>query len=353
MHMTVTVAVAGASGYAGGEVLRLLAAHPHVNIGAVTAHTQAGARVGDVHPHLVSLADRILQPTTAESLAGHDVVVLALPHGTSATIAAQLPSTTLVLDLGADHRLTQASDWEHYYGGQYSGAWTYGMPELHCATGDTQRDKLSSTRRIAVPGCNVTAVTLGMQPAVTAGLVDTTALTAVLAVGYSGAGKSLKPHLLAAEALGSAMPYAVGGSHRHIPEIMQNLRSAGASDVNLSFTPILVPMSRGILATISAPLVAGAEAPTTKELHTLWQATYANEPFMTVLPAGRWPTSGATTGSNTAHMQVAWDDRARRITVVCAIDNLVKGTAGAAIQSMNIALGFKETLGLTTEGVTP
>lgn len=352
MHMTVTVAVAGASGYAGGEFLRLAQGHPHLELGALTAHTQAGLPLGAVHPHIPALAHRTLLATTIDNLAHHDVVVLALPHGASAEIAAQLPATTLVIDLGADHRLADPHEWEHYYGSSHAGTWPYGMPELIRAHGPAQRQLLGDTRRIAVPGCNVTAVTLATQPFVASPHIDTTALTAVLAVGYSGAGKTLKPHLLAAEALGSAQPYAVGGSHRHIPEIVQNLSIAGAENVAISFTPVLVPMSRGILATVTAPPAPGV-TPATDELHAHLTATYAHEPFVDVLPPGVWPSTATTTGANTAYVNVTYDQRANRIVMMCALDNLVKGTAGAAIQSLNIAQGLTEQAGLTTTGVAP
>jgi N-acetyl-gamma-glutamyl-phosphate reductase len=347
--MTVRVAVAGASGYAGGEVLRLLSGHPEVEVGALTAQASAGDPLGRHHPHLRSLADRVLGPTTPDALAGHDVVVLALPHGASGEIAAALPDDVLVLDCGADHRLADAGAWEQFYGSAHAGTWPYGMPEL-ITGGGRQRDALVGARRVAVPGCNVTAVTLGLQPGVAAGLVDPTDVVAVLAVGYSGAGKGLKPHLLASEALGSAAPYAVGGTHRHIPEIEQNLRAAGAAEVRVSFTPVLVPMSRGILATTTAPLAPGADP---AAVRAAWVEAYADEPFVEVLPEGRWPTTAATVGANTALVQVAVDGRAGRVVTVCALDNLVKGTAGAAVQSMNLALGLAETAGLTTTGVAP
>ncbi|MDR3068140.1 MAG: N-acetyl-gamma-glutamyl-phosphate reductase [Cellulomonas sp.] len=358
IRMTFTVAVAGASGYAGGETLRLLAAHPQVAIGALTANTSAGTRLGEHHPHLRSLADRELVATDAAALAGHDVVVLALPHGASGAIAAELRQIeragSVVLDLGADHRLVDAADWRAYYGSEHAGTWTYGMPELirggDLAAGDTQRARLAGTDRIAVPGCNVTAVTLGLQPGVATGLVDTDDLVAVLAVGYSGAGKGLKPHLQAAEALGSAQPYAVGGTHRHIPEIVQNLRAAGAGDVAISFTPVLVPMSRGILATVTAPVGAGVS---TAQAREVWRTAYADEPFVEVLPDDVWPTTAMVVGANTALVQVAVDAKAGRLVTVTAIDNLVKGTAGGAVQSMNLALGLPETTGLVREGVAP
>jgi N-acetyl-gamma-glutamyl-phosphate reductase len=350
MHMVVSVAVAGASGYAGGEVLRILLGHPDVEIGALTAHRNAGDRLGAHHQHLRPLAERMLVPTEPAELAGHDVVVLALPHGASGAIAAELPPTTLVLDLGADHRLTDAAAWNAYYGGDYHGSWPYGLPELILAEGGRQRDRLTGARRVAVPGCNVTAVTLGLQPGVAAGVVEPEDLVAVLANGYSGAGKALKTHLLAAEALGAAAPYAVGGVHRHIPEIEQNLVAAGGGDVRISFTPTLVPMARGILATATARLASGVSA---EEVRRAWAEAYADEPFVHLLPEGQWPTTAATLGANTALVQVAVDERAGRVVTVTAIDNVVKGTAGAAVQSMNLALGLPEIAGLTTVGVAP
>ena len=345
----ITVAVAGASGYAGGEVLRLLLSHPDVEIGALTAASSAGTALGAHHPHLVPLAGRVLQPTTTETLAGHDVVFLGLPHGESGAVAAQLGDDTLVIDLGADFRLESSADWTEFYGGEHAGTWPYGMPELIVGDG-RQRDALAGVKRIAVPGCNVTAVTLGIQPAVAAGLVAATDLVAVLANGYSGAGKAPKPHLIASEALGAASPYGVGGTHRHVPEIMQNLRRAGAGEVTVSFTPTLVPMARGILATTTARLADGIDV---DAVRAAYEAVYDDEPFIHLLPEGQWPTTAATLGANTAQLQLAVDERARRLVVVSAIDNLVKGTAGGALQSINTALGLPQTLGLTTEGVAP
>ncbi|TCI99915.1 N-acetyl-gamma-glutamyl-phosphate reductase [Aeromicrobium sp. IC_218] len=343
----IRVAVAGASGYAGGEVLRLLLQHPQVEIGALTAASSAGSRLVEHQPHLTALHDRVLEPTDAQTLSGHDVVFLGLPHGHSGAVAATLGDDALVVDLGADHRLTSAQDWADYYGGDHAGTWPYGLPELLTADG-RQRDVLPGVGRIAVPGCNVTAVTLGLQPAVNAGLVQPTDLVAVLANGFSGAGKAAKPHLLASEGLGSASAYGVAGAHRHNPEIVQNLRSAGAGEVSISFTPTLVPMARGILATATARLTGDAA-----DVRAAYEKAYADEPFVHLLPEGVWPTTAAVLGSNNAFVQVAVDERAGRLVTVTAIDNLVKGTAGGAIQSMNLALGLPETTGLPTEGVAP
>ena len=348
--MSYSVAVAGASGYAGGEVLRLLASHPAMTVTTVTAHSNAGSPLIAHQPHLRSLAHLTLQPTTAEVLAGHDVVVLALPHGHSAEIAAQLGPDTVVLDCGADHRLQDAQDWAVYYGGEHAGAWSYGLPELLTADGGRQRAALVGARRIAVPGCNVTAVSLGLAPGIAAGLIEATDLVAVLAVGPSGAGKSLRTDLLASELLGSAHAYGIGGAHRHNPEIRQNLRTAGAAEVTLSFTPVLVPMSRGILATSTARIRPGV---TEAQLRAAWEAAYADEPFVHVLPAGTQPRTADTVGSNAALIGLAVDERAGRLVTTTALDNLGKGTAGAAVQSANLALGLPETDGLTADGVAP
>jgi N-acetyl-gamma-glutamyl-phosphate reductase len=348
--MSLSVAVAGASGYAGGEVLRLLAGHPEFSVTTVTAFTNAGEKLGTVHPHLRSLADLTLVETTAENLAGHDVVFLALPHGKSGEITAALDDATLVLDCGADHRLTDPAQWQKFYGSEYFGAWPYGLPELVLAGGNKQRDNLVGATRIAVPGCNVTAITLGLAPGIRAGVIEPDDLVAILAVGTSGAGKTLSTGLLASEIMGSASAYAVGGVHRHTPEIIQNLTAAGGAGVTVSFTPMLVPMSRGILATSTAKLVPGT---TEARVREAFEAAYADEPFVHLLPAGQFPRTADTVGANTALVGLAVDQAAGRVVTITAIDNLVKGTAGAAIQSANIALGLPETMGLNQNGVAP
>jgi len=347
--MVFSVAVAGASGYAGGELLRLLAAHPDFEVRTVTAHSNSGQRLIDVQPHLRSLSHLVLGDTDAATLAGHDVVFLALPHGASGALTAQLPEDTLVVDCGADHRLENEADWAAFYGGDYFGAWAYGVPELPVA-GGRQRDRLVGARRIAAPGCNASTVALALAPGILAGVIEAADIVAVLAVGPSGAGKSLKVPNLAAEILGSANPYAVGGSHRHIPEIQQSLRWAGATDPTVSFTPVIVPMSRGILATSTARLVPGTTAAAVREA---WESAYADEPFVHVLPSGQFPRTADVLGANTALIGLAIDEAAGRVITVAAVDNLVKGTAGAAIQSANIALGLSETRGLSTNGVAP
>ncbi|BAJ73238.1 acetylglutamate semialdehyde dehydrogenase [Microbacterium testaceum StLB037] len=349
--MTLSVAVSGASGYAGGEILRLLADHPDVEIRTVTAHSSAGQPLLAHQPHLRSLAHLELQATTPEILAGHDVVFLALPHGQSAQYTDALADTPLVIDAGADHRLTSSDDWAAFYGGAHAEPWAYGVPELPVA-GGKQRENLRGVTRIAAPGCNASTVSLSLAPGVAAGVIDPGDIVSVLAVGPSGAGKSAKTNLLASEILGTANPYAVGGTHRHIPEIRQALAAAGASadGIRISFTPVLVPMARGILATSSAPIRDGA---TDAEIRAAWEDAYADEPFVHLLPEGVFPRTADVLGANIASIGLAIDRAANRVVAVAAVDNLVKGTAGAAVQSMNIALGLAETTALPVNGVAP
>ncbi|MEV7885344.1 N-acetyl-gamma-glutamyl-phosphate reductase [Streptomyces sp. NPDC002817] len=342
--MAVRAAVAGASGYAGGEVLRLLLAHPEVEIGALTGNSNAGQKLGTLQPHLLPLADRVLQETTADVLAGHDVVFLALPHGQSAAVAEQLGPDVLVVDMGADFRLKDAADWETFYGSPHAGTWPYGLPELPGA-----RAALEGSKRIAVPGCYPTAVSLALFPAYVAGLAENEAVI-VAASGTSGAGKAPKANLLGSEVMGSMSPYGVGGGHRHTPEMIQNLSGAAGEPVSVSFTPTLAPMSRGILATCSAKARDGVTA---ESVRAAYEKAFADEPFVHLLPEGQWPATASVHGSNAVQIQVAYDEAAGRIIAISAIDNLTKGTAGGALQSMNIALGLDESTGLSTIGVAP
>ncbi|WP_323793560.1 N-acetyl-gamma-glutamyl-phosphate reductase [Nocardioides sp.] len=338
------IAVAGASGYAGGEVLRLLLGHPGVEIGALTGGSNAGQPLGALQPHLVPLADRVLEATTPETLAGHDVVFLGLPHGQSGEIAAALGDDVIVIDCGADFRLADAALWERFYGGAHAGTWPYGLPEL-----PGQRAVLAGASRIAVPGCYPTVSTLTLAPAIAAGIIEPDVVV-VAASGTSGAGKAAKPHLLGSEVMGNASAYGVGGVHRHTPEIIQNLGGLTDADVSVSFTPMLVPMSRGILATCSAPLSGDLTA---QEAYDVYAKAYADEPFVHLLPSGMWPQTQSVLGSNSVHVQVTVDTDARRLVAVGAVDNLAKGTGGAAVQCMNLALGLEEGLGLTTVGIAP
>lgn len=343
-------AVVGASGYAGGEILRLLLEHPDVEIGALTAASSAGTALGRIHPHLLPLADRVLVETSPEAVADHDVVFLALPHGYSAALVARLCEDVVVIDCGADFRLADGTAWRTYYDTPYAGQWPYGLPELALADGGVQRARLSGARRIAVPGCYPTAVSLALAPGLAAGVVEPDDITVVAASGTSGAGKALKPHLLGSEVMGAMSPYGVGGVHRHTPEIEQNLSLAAGADVRVSFTPTLAPMPRGILATCTARLRPGATA---EQVRTAWAQRYAGEAFVHLLPEGAWPSTASVVGSNSAVVQVAVDGRAGRVVAIAAIDNLTKGTAGAAVQCLNLAAGWDETTGLPVAGVAP
>jgi N-acetyl-gamma-glutamyl-phosphate reductase len=412
MRVVVRVGVAGASGYAGGELLRLLLGHPDVEIGALTAGDSAGTVLAAHHPHLVPLATRVLDPTTPDRLAEHDVVFLALPHGRSATLAGQLPEDIVIVDCGADFRLAEPADWVRWYGTDHAGTWPYGLPEL-----PGSREKLRGARRIAVPGCYPTAASLALAPALAHRLVQPS-VDVVAFSGTSGAGRSLKPHLLGSEVMGSASAYGVGGTHRHTPEIAQNLAAVAGKRVAVSFTPVLAPMPRGILAVCTAPLACaavtkltgGAERAGEAELagatnlagdaewaseaeaagatrfsggteraddaelagtakfaggtervgdtvagaiENAYRTAYQDEPFVHVLPAGAWPDTKDVLGSNCVHLQVTVDQDAGRLVAVAAIDNLTKGAAGAAVQCMNLALGLPETAGLPTVGVAP
>lgn len=358
-------------------MLRVLAAHPAFEVTTVTGDSSAGSKLGRHMPHIPSLKDMVIRPTTPEVLNGHDIIVLALPHGVSGALAEKLHANCAIVDLGADHRLESRDAWAQYYGGDFHQPWVYGMPELIVGKGADggyrrQREKLQGASLIAGPGCNVTAVTLAFQPALAAGLVQPDDIEADLAVGYSGAGKNLKrPNLLAAEALGSATPYSVGGVHRHIPEIVQNLKHAAAAlsnddrnglgfadqshgnNIVVGFTPILVPMARGILAVVSAKLSDKGEAMNDESIREIFAKVYQDQRFIEMLDAGYMPATASVLGSNEAQVQVAVDRNAKRLYGFAAIDNLNRGTAGQAVQSLNIALGLPEDQGLTTIGVAP
>ena len=351
MRMGYTAAVVGASGYAGGELLRLIDAHPDLEVGPLGAAGNAGRLLGELHPQLPGLADRRLLAPDELPLDDADIVFLALPHGESAAIAARLTGP-VVIDLGADFRLADAEQWTSYYGGPHAGTWPYGLPEL-----PGLRVALTGARRIANPGCYPTAVALALAPLLAAGAVRPDDIVVTAASGTSGAGRSAKPNLLGSEVMGDLTAYKVG-SHQHVPEMRQSLSAAAGTDVALSFTPVLAPMPRGILASCSAPI---ADAATEEDLREMLAAAYADEPFVTVLPAGQWPHTAATAGSNSCHLQVACDAQAGprgrasggRAVVVAAIDNLGKGAAGQAVQNANLALGLPETTGLSANGIAP
>jgi N-acetyl-gamma-glutamyl-phosphate reductase len=342
--MGVRTAVVGASGYSGGELLRFLDVHPDLEVGPLVAGGNAGRRLGELHPQLVSLADRVLVDSASPELADAELVFLALPHGAAGPVVAALSPDTYVVDIGADYRLADASDWQRWYGGEHPGTWTYGLPELPGA-----REGIAGKLRVANPGCYATAVQLGLAPLLAAGLVEPLDLVVVAGSGTSGAGRSPVVEQLATEVMSDLSPYKVGGTHRHIGEIRQSLRAVAGSEVSLSFTPMLVPMPRGILATCTARLRAGVDA---RALRAAF-GCYDDEPFVTLLPEGQLPHTGATSGSNSAHLQVVADGDPGRAVVLVALDNLGKGAAGQAIQNANLMLGLPETTGLPLNGVAP
>jgi N-acetyl-gamma-glutamyl-phosphate reductase len=367
--MGARVAVAGASGYAGGELLRLLAGHPELELAAVTADSSAGKTVGQLHPHLAGapgLAELTLQRHDPAALAGCDLVFLALPAGRSAPFASSLPAELMIVDLGPDFRLADPAAWERHYSGPHPGRWVTGLPELPGA-----RAAIRASRRVAAPGCYATAAMLALVPVVAAGLAEPGDIVIVAASGTSGAGRSLRTDLLASEVMGSMSAYAVAGAHRHTPEVEQALAEAAATagqasaeggeaarssaavagGVSVSFTPVLAPMARGILATCTARLTRPEI--TTGELREAIAEAYEGEPFISLLPVSAWPATASVAGSNGVHLQVAADARSGRAVVVAAIDNLGKGAAGQAIQNANLMLGLRETAGLTAIGVAP
>ncbi len=344
--MGVRVAVAGASGYAGGELLRLILGHPSLELGPVAAGTSAGAPVTSVHPQLPDLTAHTLGPADPDLLGSADLVFLALPHAESAALAAALPGGTAVVDLSASFRLADPAGWASYYRTPHAGTWTYGLPELPGA-----RERIGSARRVASPGCYATAAIVALAPLLAAGLAEPRDIVIVAASGTSGAGRTPSAALLATEVMGAVSAYQVGGSHRHTPEIEQALAGAAGQPPTISFTPLLAPMPRGILATCTARLAA--TRPGSEALREALAAAYQGEPFVHVLPDGQWPTTAATAGSNAVHLQATADPHAGRAVVVAALDNLGKGAAGQAIQAANLMLGLPETAGLTIHGIAP
>ncbi|BCJ57127.1 N-acetyl-gamma-glutamyl-phosphate reductase [Micromonospora endophytica] len=352
--MGIQVAVAGASGYAGGELLRLLAGHPEFDLVTATAHSKAGQRLDAVHPQLTGL-DMTFVETVPDVLADADLVFLALPHGESAALAAQLPAGVRIVDLGADHRLTDSDAWTRYYGGPHAGAWTYGLPEL-----PGQRERIAASTRVANTGCYAATITLALAPLIAAGVAQPADVVVVAASGTSGAGRAAKAHLLGSEVMGDLSPYKVG-AHQHVPEIKQATGATG-----LSFTPVLAPMPRGILATVTA-LPAGNAADSTAgnvadstagnaadaDPRAVLARAYADAPFVHLLPEGRWPHTAATLGGNSCHLQATVDVDSGRLIVVAALDNLGKGAAGQAVQNANLMFGLPETTGLSSWGVAP
>ena len=335
-------AVIGASGYTGGELLRLLSGHPQFEVAVVSAHSNAGEQVTSIHPQLQSYAGRRFVASDEIDFSSIELVFLALPHGESAALVSKIPSNVKIVDLGADFRLEEASQWEKYYGGEHAGAWVYGLPEL--ASG--QRDAIKSESRVANPGCYATSISLGIAPAV--GIIDVSDIVVVAASGTTGAGRSAKINLIASEVMGSLTSYKFGGVHQHTPEIEQAISAVAQKPAKISFTPILAPMPRGILSTITAKL---NQSLTTQQAHELYVKAYSSELFVDVLPLGQMPKTSALTGSNKVQIQVAVDDHTNRLVISVAIDNLGKGAAGQAIQNANLICGLAEDAGLSMDGL--
>ena len=335
-------AVIGASGYAGGELLRLLAIHPHFEVTVVSAHSNAGEQVTSVHPQLQSYAGRQFVAVDSIDFSQVELVFLALPHGESAALIAMIPAQVKIVDLGADYRLEDADQWEKYYGGKHAGSWVYGLPELAPA----QREAIKKESKVANPGCYATSISLGIAPAV--GAIDVSDIVVVAASGTTGAGRSAKINLIASEIMGSLTSYKFGGVHQHTPEIEQALSAVAQTEAKISFTPILAPMPRGILSTITAKLT---QPLTTQQAHELYAKHYADEFFVDLLPLGQMPKTSAVTGSNKVQVQVAVDEHTKRLVVSVAIDNLGKGAAGQAIQNANLICGLSEISGLALDGI--
>ena len=335
------VGVIGASGYAGGELLRLLDTHPQFEVCAVTAHSNAGELITSIHPHLTSYAGRTFSAFTPADFDCCELIFLALPHGESASVIASLHSEAKIVDLGADYRLEDSASWLKYYGGTHAGTWTYGAPELPGA-----RELIVKSNRVANPGCYATAIALGTAPA--AKIADISDVVVVAASGTTGAGRSAKINLIASEVMGSLSSYKFGGVHQHTPEIEEAITRATGVSAKISFTPILAPMPRGILATITMKLLPGVSK---EQARAAYQSAYSREEFVSLLPETVMPKTSSVLGSNSVAMQVAIDEHTNRLVVSVSIDNLVKGAAGQAIQNANIMCGLGENLGLTAQGI--
>ena len=335
-------AVIGGSGYAGGELLRLLSLHPTFDVTVVSAHSSAGELIQSVHPQLQSYKDQSFVSNDKIDFSEIGLVFLALPHGESAALIAKIPAQIKIVDLGADYRLEDRAAWEKYYGGNHAGSWVYGLPELS----KKQRAAIAKESRVANPGCYATSIALGVAPALP--FIDASDIVVVAASGTTGAGRNAKINLIASEVANSLTSYKLGGVHQHTPEIEQAISSLREKPAKISFTPILAPMPRGILSTITARLT---QSVTVEEVHSIYSDYFSADFFIDVLPLGQLPKTNSITGSNKASMQIAVDEHTNRLVVSVAIDNLGKGAAGQAIQNANIICGLAETTGLIHDGI--
>lgn len=335
------IGLIGGSGYAGGELLRLLAGHPHFEVVAVSAHSNAGEEITSIHPQLHSYAGRKFSAFSADEFSQCELIFLALPHGESAKLIALLPHTVKIVDLGADYRLKSEDSWKKYYGGDYTGSWVYGIADLPGKSAE-----IAQSSRVANPGCYATSIALGAAPA--SSFADLSDVVVVAASGTTGAGRTAKINLIASEVAGSLSSYKFGGVHQHTPEIEETLASITGQNVKVSFTPILAPMPRGILSTITVKLT---KAISLEQVRDAYVQYYENSMFVTLLPEGQMPKTSSVLGSNFAQLQVAIDAHTNRLVVSVAIDNLGKGAAAQALHNANLIAGFAATDGLLGNGL--
>ena len=334
------IAVVGASGYAGGELLRLLAGHPKFEISYIAAGSNAGELIANLHPQLTNFAGRKFESTNVEMINKCQLAFIALPHGESAKLISRVDKNVKIVDLGADFRLQNPESWQKYYGGEHAGSWVYGLPEL------VDHKEISMSTQVANPGCYATAIALSVAPAIS--IIDCEDIVVVAASGTTGAGRSAKVNLIGSEVMNNLTSYKFGGVHQHTPEIEEVLSKIGKKNVKISFTPILAPMPRGILATVTAKLTTKTSI---ENVQDLFSSYYKNSKFVTLLATGSMPMTSAVLGSNNAQIQVAIDEHVGRLVVSTAIDNLGKGAAGQAIQNANLMCDLSEDLGLQNLGV--
>jgi len=333
-------AVVGASGYAGGELLRLLSNHPKFKLSYIAAGSNAGEPITNLHPHLTNFAGRNFEETEIAKINNSDLVFIALPHGESAKLISQIDPKVKIVDLGADFRLVDGKKWEKYYGGKHAGSWVYALPEL------VDHKLISSANKVANPGCYATAIALSIAPALS--LINAEDIVVVAASGTTGAGRSAKVNLLGSEVMNNLSSYKFGGIHQHTPEIEQILSSISKASVKISFTPVLAPMPRGILATVTAKLTQQSSA---EQIREIYQSFYSGSKFVRLLPVGSMPMTSAVLGTNNAQIQIAVDEHVNRLVISSAIDNLGKGAAGQAIQNANLMCDLAEDAGLEILGV--
>ena len=333
-------AVVGASGYAGGELLRLLSNHPKFKLSYLAAGSNAGEPITNLHPQLTNFTGRNFEETEIAKINNSDLVFIALPHGESAKLTNQIDPKVKIVDLGADFRLVDGKKWEKYYGGKHAGSWVYALPEL------VDHKLISSANKVANPGCYATAIALSIAPALS--LINAEDIVVVAASGTTGAGRSAKVNLLGSEVMNNLTSYKFGGIHQHTPEIEQILSSISRESVKISFTPVLAPMPRGILATVTAQLTQQSSA---EQIREIYQSFYSGSKFVKVLPVGSMPMTSAVLGTNNAQIQIAVDEHVNRLLISSVIDNLGKGAAGQAIQNANLMCDLAEDAGLEILGV--